>query len=483
MLGPGRPHDPPRRPRRRRHQGRAAAGRLRPADDVADRRRRLAAVPPRQPGQTQHRARPAHGDAERTPSGSSFGKPTPWSRACARAASTGAASGFEQLTRSEPADRVRDDLRLRHDRPVPRHAEPRHRVRRVGGPRAARHERRRFPVHAGASVGRHPRRAAVRCARLARRRAARARDRRRLPSRDRAVGCRGRDGLAAQRDVEGVRAAAVGGDRERGRQLRTPRAGNRGHGGRRSLPVLRVEGRPRVVHGVRARVLAELLRRRRPPRPVRTLARIAVRRPRARQRRAARDPPRHLRDAHVGRVARRSDSSTTRRSRRRTHRRRCSTIRSSRTGSRCIPAAQVGADMLPTPIKFIDEELPIPTKAPTVGEHTEDVLRTTCSDGTTPGSRRHAGRRLGGRAWADARIRFAGPGQSTGEVDGAKRSEKEKRRWERRGRAAIPGVPLPVLQGVRARRAGGGAPDPDGTVPLDRGGATCRRARNRAITL
>ncbi len=42
-----------------------------------------------------------------------------------------------------------------------------------------------------------------------------------------------------------------------------------------------------------------------------------------------------------------------------------------------IPKERVGADMLPTPIKFIDEELPVPTKAPTVGEHTERVLRET----------------------------------------------------------------------------------------------------------
>ena len=40
-----------------------------------------------------------------------------------------------------------------------------------------------------------------------------------------------------------------------------------------------------------------------------------------------------------------------------------------------IPAARLGADMLPTPLKFIGEELPVPTKAPTVGEHTEAVLR------------------------------------------------------------------------------------------------------------
>jgi crotonobetainyl-CoA:carnitine CoA-transferase CaiB-like acyl-CoA transferase len=42
-----------------------------------------------------------------------------------------------------------------------------------------------------------------------------------------------------------------------------------------------------------------------------------------------------------------------------------------------IPASQVGADMLPTPIKFVGETLPVPTKAPTVGQHTEEVLRTT----------------------------------------------------------------------------------------------------------
>jgi hypothetical protein len=42
---------------------------------------------------------------------------------------------------------------------------------------------------------------------------------------------------------------------------------------------------------------------------------------------------------------------------------------------------------------------------------------------------------------------------------------EKKHRRERQGRAAIPGVPLPVLQGVRARRAGGGAPDPTGRYP------------------
>ncbi|CAN5131855.1 CaiB/BaiF CoA-transferase family protein [soil metagenome] len=40
-----------------------------------------------------------------------------------------------------------------------------------------------------------------------------------------------------------------------------------------------------------------------------------------------------------------------------------------------IPADRLGADQLPTPLKYLDGSLPVPTKAPTVGEHTDDVLR------------------------------------------------------------------------------------------------------------
>jgi crotonobetainyl-CoA:carnitine CoA-transferase CaiB-like acyl-CoA transferase len=40
-----------------------------------------------------------------------------------------------------------------------------------------------------------------------------------------------------------------------------------------------------------------------------------------------------------------------------------------------IPREQVGNDQVPSPIKVLDEELPLPTHAPTVGEHTEEVLR------------------------------------------------------------------------------------------------------------
>ena len=40
-----------------------------------------------------------------------------------------------------------------------------------------------------------------------------------------------------------------------------------------------------------------------------------------------------------------------------------------------IPKEQVGTDQVPVPIKVIGEELPVPTHAPTVGEHTDAVLR------------------------------------------------------------------------------------------------------------
>jgi crotonobetainyl-CoA:carnitine CoA-transferase CaiB-like acyl-CoA transferase len=35
----------------------------------------------------------------------------------------------------------------------------------------------------------------------------------------------------------------------------------------------------------------------------------------------------------------------------------------------------VGTAQVPSPIKVVDEEHPLPTKAPTVGEHTEVILR------------------------------------------------------------------------------------------------------------
>jgi crotonobetainyl-CoA:carnitine CoA-transferase CaiB-like acyl-CoA transferase len=39
------------------------------------------------------------------------------------------------------------------------------------------------------------------------------------------------------------------------------------------------------------------------------------------------------------------------------------------------PTEQLGAEQLPTPLKFVGEELPAPFHAPTVGQHTDEVLR------------------------------------------------------------------------------------------------------------
>jgi crotonobetainyl-CoA:carnitine CoA-transferase CaiB-like acyl-CoA transferase len=41
-----------------------------------------------------------------------------------------------------------------------------------------------------------------------------------------------------------------------------------------------------------------------------------------------------------------------------------------------LPRAELGADQLFTPLHFVGEELPHPAKAPTVGQHTADVLRS-----------------------------------------------------------------------------------------------------------
>jgi crotonobetainyl-CoA:carnitine CoA-transferase CaiB-like acyl-CoA transferase len=40
-----------------------------------------------------------------------------------------------------------------------------------------------------------------------------------------------------------------------------------------------------------------------------------------------------------------------------------------------IPAEQLGAEQLGFPVKFVGEELPVPAKAPTVGQHNDEVLK------------------------------------------------------------------------------------------------------------
>ena len=56
-----------------------------------------------------------------------------------------------------------------------------------------------------------------------------------------------------------------------------------------------------------------------------------------------------------------------------------------------LPASEHGADMLPSPIKIVGQELPPPRKAPTVGQHTDEVLREVLgkSDGDIAALRDH----------------------------------------------------------------------------------------------
>ena len=44
-----------------------------------------------------------------------------------------------------------------------------------------------------------------------------------------------------------------------------------------------------------------------------------------------------------------------------------------------IPAERLGADQMPAPLKFVGESLPVPEKAPTVGQHNREVMETLLS--------------------------------------------------------------------------------------------------------
>jgi crotonobetainyl-CoA:carnitine CoA-transferase CaiB-like acyl-CoA transferase len=57
-----------------------------------------------------------------------------------------------------------------------------------------------------------------------------------------------------------------------------------------------------------------------------------------------------------------------------------------------IPKERLGAEQLPLPLKVVDGTIPPPTKAPTVGEHTDDVLRDVLGwDDTRIAEAREAG--------------------------------------------------------------------------------------------
>ena len=302
--------------------------------------------------------------------------------------------GYEELKRDQPQHRVLHHLGLRHDRPLRRAAEPRHRLRHVGRPREARDRRGRL-LRTSPSTRRSastPARCSVRsaCSPAI------------IGARATGEGCHLE---IAQSDAAGGHGLVLAARRWKAyerpedevtgntsRQLRAPRARHRRHARRRPLPVLRDQGRPpRAVHGVGAGVLEELLRGRRAPRAVRAVAGRKY----ADHAKGNRELQAHLRDdLPDARPPPSGSTSATRdqhaRSPRSTPRRRSPTTRSSRTGSLDAGRASVGADSCRRRSSSSTSTMPRPTKAPTVGQHTDEVLRSTCSATTTSASPRCA---------------------------------------------------------------------------------------------
>ena len=153
--------------------------------------------------------------------------------------------------------------------------------------------------------------------------------------------------------------------------------GTAGMVGGRALPGLRDRRRPaRPLHGLRAGLLEELLRGRRPRRPLRALARLEVRRPRPGQPRAPARAARHLPHQDGRRSGSSSAAGSTRRSRRSTRPRRCSTTRSSPTASRSCPRRRWGRTNSSRRCTSSARSCRTRPRRPTVGQHTEDVLRS-----------------------------------------------------------------------------------------------------------
>ena len=191
---------------------------------------------------------------------------------------------------------------------------------------------------------------------------------------DRPVRCCGLDGLVPQRDLEGLRAARVRGDRQQGRQLRASRPRHRGHARRCALPDLRLAPTVTCCSWPPSRSSG------------RTSATVSV-------------------VPTCSRSGRGPSSAITRRATPRCATSWCKIFRTKTTaewvawsGEHNTTIAPVntpktladdaqfqdrlgfmdhethGADMLPYPVKFVGEDQVDPTPAPTVGEHTDEVL-------------------------------------------------------------------------------------------------------------
>ncbi len=83
-----------------------------------------------------------------------------------------------------------------------------------------------------------------------------------------------------------------------------------------------------------------------------------------------------------------------------------------------LPAEDLGSDQLFTPLHFVDEELPKPARAPTVGQHTDDVL-VGPGVGRCPDRRgRRGGRIRAGEEQAEGRRRRAPRGSARRKTEG-----------------------------------------------------------------
>ena len=362
---------------RRRDQGRAARRRLHPRDDVAHRRGHLADAPAPQPGQALPGARPAHRRRRRHPEGAGHrrrrgrrGHAARGAGPARRRATTTCAAlnpkivfcsisgyGMTGPYRDYPSHGVAYDtwagiVNVATDDEgftyIPEHVS-------IG-------------INAGPLFGALGILAAV--------------IRARATGEGSYIDLAQSDAAAAMdwyrsRDLAGLRAARVRGDRQQGRQLRAPRAGHGRHGRGRALPGLRDRRRaPRPLHGVGAGVLEELLRGRRPRRtsssagPAPSTPTTPGATASSSASCATSSAPRRRRSGWS------SAAGSTRRSRRSTRPRRCSTTRSSPTASRSCRRRTWERTSSSRRCTSSARSCRHPAKAPTVGQHTEAVLRS-----------------------------------------------------------------------------------------------------------
>ena len=193
-----------RRPRGRRHQGRVPRRRLHPADDLADHRGNLPAAPPHPSRQEERHAQPQNRGGQDALQGTRRhrrrGRSRPKSPVRLPASDSATTCSRRSIPRS-----CSPPCRDTAPPALPRHAEPRHRLRHLGRHRAARHRRRRLHPHPqGHAERRHQRRPDGRRDGHPRRHHQGSRDRCRVRDGVRPVGCCRLHGLVSHRDRAGV---------------------------------------------------------------------------------------------------------------------------------------------------------------------------------------------------------------------------------------------------------------------------------------